>query len=65
MGNIKNSLYLSPDLQEFVEEECRIYGMGKSPFITMVLNQYRQQKLAVSELAKFEMYMQRMDLHIT
>lgn len=61
MANTKNSLYLSDELQKYVEEQCEVYGMGKSAYISMVLTIYRQQQSAMAEMSKFDNYISRME----
>lgn len=62
MANTKNSIYLCDDLQNYLDAESERFGMGKSAFISMVLAIYRQQVQAMSELSKFDSYMQRIEL---
>lgn len=52
MANIKNSIYLSDDLQKYVDEQAAVFGMGKSAFISMVITLYRQQTEAMKEMSK-------------
>lgn len=61
MANTKNSLYLSDDLQAYLDSQCEAFGMGKSAYISMILTFYRQQTNAMNELAKFDSYIQRIE----
>lgn len=61
MASTKNSLYLSDDLQSYLEQQCEVYGMGKSAFISMVLAMHRQQSVAMDGLSKIDMYLTRME----
>lgn len=61
MANTKNSLYLSDDLQDYLEKQCEAFGMGKSAFISMVLTFYRQQTQAMAEIAKLDSYLSRLE----
>ena len=61
MANTKNSIYLSEELQSYLESECKKYGMGKSAYISMVLTVQKQQTIAMSELSKFDYYIKRME----
>lgn len=38
------NVYVVPSIKEYVVEECEELGMSQSSFVTMVINQYRQQK---------------------
>jgi hypothetical protein len=61
MANNKNSLYLSDDMQKYVEEQCELFGMGKSAFISMVLAMYRQQSQAMDGFSKLDEYITRFE----
>lgn len=61
MANTKNSIYLSDDLQSYLEEECKKYGMGKSAYISMVLTMQKQQTNAINQLSKFDDYIKKME----
>lgn len=61
MANNKNSLYLSDELQEYLENQCTVYGIGKSAFISMVLTTYRQQNEALLQMSKMEDYIKRFE----
>lgn len=61
MANTKNSIYLSDELQTYLDEECKKYGMGKSAFISMVLAMHKQQSTAISEFSKFDYYLKKME----
>lgn len=38
------NVYVVPSIKEYVVKECEELGMSQSAFVTMVINQYRQQK---------------------
>lgn len=38
------NVYVVPSIKEYVVKECEDLGMSQSAFVTMVINQYRQQK---------------------
>ena len=38
------NVYVVPGIKEYVVKECEELGMSQSAFVTMVINQYRQQK---------------------
>lgn len=61
MANTKNAVYLSDDLQSYLESECEKIGLGKSAFVSMILNHYRQEQVAMDTMSKFEMYTQKID----
>ena len=61
MANTKNSIYLSEELQSYLENECKKYGMGKSAYISMVLTMQKQQANAINELSKFDYYIKKME----
>jgi hypothetical protein len=61
MAGIKNSIYLSEELQNYLDKQCEAFGMGKSAFISMVLAMYRQQAQALNELSKVDAYMSRLE----
>lgn len=61
MANTKNAVYLSDDLQKYLEQESERLGMGKSAFIAMIISHYRQEQVAMDTMSKFEMYTQKID----
>jgi len=61
LASHKNSIYLSDQLQQYFDEQCEVFGMGKSAFFSMVLTMYKQQNQAINEFSRFDEYINRFE----
>ncbi len=61
MANSRNTIYLGDELQDYLEKQIEAFGMGKSAYISMVLTMYRNQVNSLEQLAKMDMYMQKIE----
>ncbi len=61
MANSRNTIYLGDELQDYLEKQSEAFGMGKSAYISMVLTMYRNQVNSLEQLAKMDMYMQKIE----
>lgn len=59
--SVKNSIYLSESIQEYLEEVCKEYGMAKSSFVAMCINNHRQQTQALNQMSKLDDYITRFE----
>ena len=51
------NVYVVPSIKEYVVKECEELGMSQSAFVTMVINQYRQQKDSLNTMNNMLMQM--------
>lgn len=58
--SVKNSIYLSEDLQAYLEEQGERYGIGKSAFVSMVLVMYKEQREIMNSLPSILSQMQQL-----
>ncbi|MBU3197677.1 hypothetical protein KPL26_13670 [Clostridium algidicarnis] len=61
MANFRNTIYLSDELQSYLEEQSEAFGMGKSAYVSMILTMYRNQVNSLEQLAKMDGYMQKIE----
>lgn len=61
MPSTKNSIYLTDEVQQYLDEQCKIYGMGKSAFVSMVLTEHRQQQDALHMFNNMDSYLSRLE----
>lgn len=50
----KLTLSLATEIKEYLVNESENFGMSTSAFITMVVNQYRQQVQVLNEMSKMQ-----------
>lgn len=61
MANSRNTIYLSEELQSYLERQSEAFGMGKSAYISMILTMYRNQVNSLEQLAKMDGYMRKIE----
>lgn len=54
------NLNLVPSIKEYIEKESIAFGMSNSAFVTLIINQYRQQTQVMSEMANMKAYLEQM-----
>lgn len=54
------NLNLVPSIKEYIEKEAIAFGMSNSAFVTLVINQYRQQNDVLAEMSKFKDYINQL-----
>lgn len=60
MNKEKLNLTIAPEVKKYLQEESEVFGMSISAFITMVVQQYRTQATAITEMSKFQEYINQL-----
>ena len=59
-NKVKLNLTIAQPIKDYLTLQSEAFGMSISAYITMVINQYRQQTEVMSEMAKFQTYLDQM-----
>lgn len=54
------NLNLAPSIKNYIEKQAEGFGMSSSAFVTLVINQYRQQTEVMVEMANMKQYLEQL-----
>jgi hypothetical protein len=58
-NKVKLNLTVAPVIKEYLEEQSEVFGMSISAYLTMIVNQYKQQNEALIEMSKLQGYLEQ------
>lgn len=58
-NKVKLNLSISPEVKDYLTSNSECFGMSVSAYITMIVQQYRQQAQALSEMSKIQGYIEQ------
>lgn len=58
-NKIKLNLTFAPAIKDYLDNQSEAFGMSISAYLTMIINQYRQQNEVLSEMAKMQGYLEQ------
>lgn len=59
-NKIRKNITIAPDIWEFIETQADSFGVSPSSCLAMIVGQYRQQMQALSEMSKFQGYLDQL-----
>jgi hypothetical protein len=59
-NKVKLNLTVAQPIKDYLTIQSEGFGMSISAYLTMIINQYRQQTEVMTEIAKFQTYLDQM-----
>jgi hypothetical protein len=59
-NKVKLNLTVAPVIKEYLDTKSEEFGMSISAYLTMIVNQYKQQTEVLTEMAKMQGYLEQM-----
>jgi hypothetical protein len=59
-NKVKLNLTVAPIIKEYLEEKSEEFGMSISAYLTMLINQHKQQNETLTEMSKMQVYLEQM-----
>lgn len=61
-NKVKANYSFSPEIKEYVDTQSEAFGMSQSGYLTMIIQQYRMQSQALSEMSKIQGYVEKFEI---